>query len=54
MSLVKEANYRPSQKEPFMNERQRDAIKLEGGVHMAETIRYLSERGIPAVTVTSA
>ena len=27
MSLVKEANYRPSQKEPFMNERQRDYLR---------------------------
>ena len=27
MSLVKEANYRPSQKEPFMNERQRDYFR---------------------------
>jgi 3-methyl-2-oxobutanoate hydroxymethyltransferase len=26
------------------------AIKLEGGVHMAETIRYLSERGIPVMS----
>ncbi len=25
------------------------AIKLEGGVHMAETIRYLTSRGIPVV-----
>lgn len=25
------------------------AIKLEGGVHMAETIRYLSSRGIPVI-----
>ena len=25
------------------------AIKLEGGVHMAETIRYLTERGIPVM-----
>ena len=27
MSLLKEANYRPSQKEPFMNERQRDYFR---------------------------
>ena len=27
MSLVKEANYRPSQKEPFMNERQREYFR---------------------------
>src|SRR3989337_2881238 len=26
------------------------AIKLEGGVHMAETIRYLSGRGIPVMS----
>jgi len=26
------------------------AIKLEGGVHMGETIRYLSERGIPVMS----
>ena len=26
------------------------AIKIEGGVHMAETIRYLSERGIPVMS----
>jgi len=26
-----------------------DAVKLEGGVHMAETIRFLSERGIAVV-----
>jgi 3-methyl-2-oxobutanoate hydroxymethyltransferase len=26
------------------------AVKLEGGVHMAETIRYLSERGIPVMS----
>ena len=26
------------------------AIKLEGGVHMAATIRYLSERGIPVMS----
>ena len=26
------------------------AIKLEGGVHMAETIRYLTERGIPVMS----
>ena len=26
------------------------AIKLEGGVHMAETIRYLTSRGIPVVS----
>jgi len=26
------------------------AIKLEGGVHMAETIRYLSARGIPVMS----
>ncbi|MGH6734934.1 MAG: 3-methyl-2-oxobutanoate hydroxymethyltransferase [Methyloceanibacter sp.] len=26
------------------------AIKLEGGVHMAETIRYLSSRGIPVMS----
>ena len=25
------------------------AVKLEGGVHMAETIRYLTERGIPVM-----
>ena len=27
MSLVKESNYRPSQKEPFMNERQREYFR---------------------------
>jgi DnaK suppressor protein len=27
MSLAKEANYRPSQKEPFMNERQREYFR---------------------------
>jgi 3-methyl-2-oxobutanoate hydroxymethyltransferase len=26
------------------------AIKLEGGVHMAETIRYLSSRGVPVMS----
>jgi 3-methyl-2-oxobutanoate hydroxymethyltransferase len=26
------------------------AVKLEGGVHMAETIRYLTERGIPVMS----
>lgn len=26
------------------------AIKLEGGAHMAETIRYLTERGIPVMS----
>jgi 3-methyl-2-oxobutanoate hydroxymethyltransferase len=26
------------------------AVKLEGGVHMAETIRYLSARGIPVMS----
>jgi 3-methyl-2-oxobutanoate hydroxymethyltransferase len=26
------------------------AVKLEGGVHMAATIRYLSERGIPVMS----
>jgi 3-methyl-2-oxobutanoate hydroxymethyltransferase len=26
------------------------AIKLEGGVHMAETVRYLTERGIPVMS----
>jgi 3-methyl-2-oxobutanoate hydroxymethyltransferase len=26
------------------------AIKIEGGAHMAETIRYLSERGIPVMS----
>ncbi|WP_127143161.1 3-methyl-2-oxobutanoate hydroxymethyltransferase [Pelagibacterium montanilacus] len=26
-----------------------DAIKIEGGVHMAETIRFLTERSIPVV-----
>lgn len=26
------------------------AIKLEGGAHMADTIRYLSERGIPVMS----
>jgi 3-methyl-2-oxobutanoate hydroxymethyltransferase len=26
------------------------AVKIEGGVHMAETIRYLSERGIPVMS----
>lgn len=26
------------------------AVKLEGGVHMAETIRYLSSRGIPVMS----
>src|SRR5215510_15264863 len=26
------------------------AIKLEGGVHMAETIRYLADRGIPVMS----
>ncbi len=26
-----------------------DAVKLEGGVHMAETIRFLSERGVAVV-----
>ncbi|HSH64069.1 3-methyl-2-oxobutanoate hydroxymethyltransferase [Methyloceanibacter sp.] len=25
------------------------AVKLEGGVHMAETVRYLTERGIPVM-----
>ncbi|MEX6508761.1 3-methyl-2-oxobutanoate hydroxymethyltransferase [Jiella sp. M17.18] len=26
-----------------------DAVKLEGGTHMAETIRFLSDRGVPVV-----
>ena len=26
------------------------AVKIEGGVHMAETIRYLAERGIPVMS----
>lgn len=26
------------------------AVKLEGGVHMAETVRYLTERGIPVMS----
>jgi 3-methyl-2-oxobutanoate hydroxymethyltransferase len=26
------------------------AVKLEGGVHMAETVRYLAERGIPVMS----
>jgi 3-methyl-2-oxobutanoate hydroxymethyltransferase len=26
------------------------AVKLEGGVHMAETIRYLTDRGIPVMS----
>ncbi len=26
------------------------AIKIEGGVHMAETVRYLTERGIPVMS----
>jgi 3-methyl-2-oxobutanoate hydroxymethyltransferase len=26
------------------------AVKLEGGVHMAETIRYLTSRGIPVIS----
>ncbi len=26
------------------------AIKLEGGVHMAETVRYLTDRGIPVMS----
>ena len=26
------------------------AVKIEGGVHMAETIRYLTERGIPVMS----
>jgi 3-methyl-2-oxobutanoate hydroxymethyltransferase len=26
------------------------AVKIEGGVHMAETVRYLSQRGIPVMS----
>ena len=50
MSLVKEANYRPSEKEPFMNERQRDYFRhklldwkediLQGG---QETLQHLQD-----------
>jgi DnaK suppressor protein len=50
MSLVKEANYRPSQKEPFMNERQRDYFRQklldwkEGILREAkETLQHLQD-----------
>ena len=50
MSLVKEANYRPSQKEPFMNERQRDYFRQklldwkEGILKEAkETLQHLQD-----------
>jgi 3-methyl-2-oxobutanoate hydroxymethyltransferase len=33
-----------------MKETGAGAIKLEGGVHMAETIRYLTDRGIPVMS----
>jgi 3-methyl-2-oxobutanoate hydroxymethyltransferase len=33
----------------IMKETQCGAVKLEGGVRMAETIRFLSERGIPVM-----
>ena len=33
-----------------MKETGAGAIKLEGGVHMAETIRYLNDRGIPVMS----
>ncbi len=33
-----------------MKETGAGAIKLEGGVHMAETIRYLADRGIPVMS----
>ncbi|HSR75836.1 MAG TPA: RNA polymerase-binding protein DksA [Xanthobacteraceae bacterium] len=50
MSLVKEANYRPSQKEPFMNERQREYFRQklldwkEGILKEArETLQHLQD-----------
>jgi DnaK suppressor protein len=50
MSLVKEPNYRPSQKEPFMNERQRDYFRQklldwkEGILKEAkETLQHLQD-----------
>jgi 3-methyl-2-oxobutanoate hydroxymethyltransferase len=33
----------------ILKETQCGAVKLEGGVHMAETVRFLSERGIPVM-----
>jgi DnaK suppressor protein len=50
MSLVKEPNYRPSQKEPFMNERQREYFRQklldwkEGILKEAkETLQHLQD-----------
>ena len=50
MSLVKEPNYRPSQKEPFMNERQREYFRQklldwkEGILREAkETLQHLQD-----------
>ena len=34
----------------MMNETGCGAIKIEGGAHMAETIRYLTDRGIPVMS----
>ncbi|MFC1944576.1 3-methyl-2-oxobutanoate hydroxymethyltransferase [Chloroflexota bacterium] len=33
----------------FMQEGGAQAVKLEGGVHMAETVRFIVERGIPVM-----
>lgn len=47
--------YEASKEEAFhsavriMKETQCGAVKLEGGVRMAETVRFLSERGIPVM-----
>ncbi|WP_350333801.1 3-methyl-2-oxobutanoate hydroxymethyltransferase [Coralliovum pocilloporae] len=49
------ASYEESKEQAFRNaarvlaETGAAAVKLEGGVRMAETIRYLTERGIPVV-----
>jgi RNA polymerase-binding transcription factor len=43
MSLVKEPNYRPSQKEPFMNERQREYFRQKLLVWKEEILREARE-----------
>jgi hypothetical protein len=43
MSLVKEPNYRPSQKEPFMNERQREYFRQKLLVWREEILKEAKE-----------